>query len=148
MMNDFWDYIYQRARWDAADGITPSIQELFSSACWVYFSERPNITGPPSRVEKVVEDMILLLAALSEGQGSVKITLLDVGAGGGFESGEIFVEHLRDGKTLKASANSPEELKASLMSLLTKTDDGLPWRTFESMSWDGYVLSNNTKNDE
>ncbi len=91
-------------------------------------------------VEEIVEDTILLLKALSEGQGYAMIEVFDVGAAGGFESGRLCIEHLRDGKGIDQKARySPRLLKELILDVLLLGDQGLPGRILIDADWNEYV---------
>ena len=90
-------------------------------------------------IDNIVENTILLLKALSEGQGFASIEVFDVGAGGGFSSGKVFIEHLRDGKSIDRTVyESPIQLKELIIKAL-ESDNGLPKDILLHADWDEYV---------
>ncbi len=91
------------------------------------------------RAERIVEDTILLLYALTEGQGSARIEILDAGAGGGFQSGHLLVDHMRDGKFIDRKVYDLQELKRLMLEVLEVTDSGLPLKILSDSNWKEYL---------
>lgn len=71
------------------------------------------ITKPKAR--QLANTVLAVLELMTEGQGQVTISVFDAGAGGGFQSGRVYVMLERDGLSL----NQKRFSRAEFLSLIT-----------------------------
>lgn len=85
------------------------------------------------KTRKAIRQMIKLLRAITEGQGSVCIDIFDAGAGGGWVSGRMKIYLERDGDigTIE-SYESAKEFVTAIESMMEEHHDGLMVRRFEN----------------
>ena len=105
---------------------------------WDYITEKLTMLKR-KRSERIIEDTILLLYALTEGQRSAQIEIFDAGAGGGFQSGHLLVDHMRDGKLIDRKVYDLQELKELILEVLEVTDSGLPLKILNDSNWRKYM---------
>ena len=120
---------------------TPEAKEQFieSVAIEIEKAER-EVVGRPKIIEKVVEDTILLLKALTRGEGIASIEVFDVGVGGGFENGKLHIERLRDGKSIdRTIRDGPQSLKRLILDALFLGDYSCPGTVLCDVTWIEYV---------
>jgi len=83
-----------------------------------------------TKLEKDIETTIRVIRQMTGGQGYASVSIFDAGAGGGFSESHVNVNLERDGKTLKKTVYSPEELKNLILASLKVYSD---W-TLEDMN--------------
>lgn len=88
------------------------------------------------KATKAIHTTIRLLRALTEGQGSVHISVMDAGAGGGWSWGKVEVFLERDGVIGKIeSYDSVEEFADALLKMIQARHDGFPARIYDKSKW-------------
>lgn len=89
------------------------------------------------KTRKAIQQMIGLLRAITEGQGSVSVDVFDAGAGGGWVSGKMHIILERDGLLASTeSYNSAQDFADGIMSLIEERYNGLTAKIFVDSKWD------------
>ena len=78
-----------------------------------------------NRIERAVAETIRLLRVLTEGQGFVSIEVFDSGAGGGFSSGKLHADWLRDGVYCDVAEYSEREFIDEIMKMIDTHHEGM-----------------------